>query len=92
MVTWECDYPHSDCTWPGSPEVFHEQTKHLTDAQINKIGHLNAMREFSYDPFAILGSRELHRGRLAQAGRQCERPNRCWAWAVPGRSARKASR
>ena len=67
-VTWECDYPHSDCTWPGSPEIFHAQTRHLTDAQIDKIGHLNAMREFSYDPFSILGRENCTVGALrAQA-------------------------
>jgi hypothetical protein len=55
MVTWECDYPHSDCTWPESPEGLWGDIKHLTDVQINKITHLNAMREFSYDPFAVLG-------------------------------------
>jgi predicted TIM-barrel fold metal-dependent hydrolase len=67
-VTWECDYPHSDCTWPGSPEIFHAQTQHLTDLQIDKIGHLNAMREFSYDPFLILGRENCTVGALrAQA-------------------------
>ena len=24
MITWECDYPHSDSTWPQSPEQFVE--------------------------------------------------------------------
>ena len=24
MVTWECDYPHSDSNWPESPEIFAE--------------------------------------------------------------------
>ena len=21
MITWECDYPHSDTTWPQAPEI-----------------------------------------------------------------------
>jgi len=53
MVTWECDYPHSDSTWPRSPELVHEAVQGLSDAQIDKITHANAMRLFSYDPFSI---------------------------------------
>jgi predicted TIM-barrel fold metal-dependent hydrolase len=67
-VTWECDYPHSDCTWPESADVFWKQSQHLSDEVINKITHLNAMREFSYDPFAILGRENCTVGALkAQA-------------------------
>jgi hypothetical protein len=67
-VTWECDYPHSDCTWPESANVFWKQSQHLSDEVINKITHLNAMREFSYDPFAILGRENCTVGALkAQA-------------------------
>src|SRR5690606_30877824 len=55
MVTWESDYPHSDCTWPESHETVWAGLKHLTRQQIDKVTHLNAMREFSYDPFSILG-------------------------------------
>ncbi|MCO2076684.1 amidohydrolase, partial [Pseudomonas aeruginosa] len=55
MVTWECDYPHSDCTWPNSPEVAWESLRKLPKETIHKVTHLNAMREFSYDPFALLG-------------------------------------
>jgi predicted TIM-barrel fold metal-dependent hydrolase len=52
MVAWECDYPHSDTTWPLSPEVVSDSVQGLTDVQIDKITHANAMRLFSYDPFA----------------------------------------
>jgi hypothetical protein len=52
-ITWECDYPHSDSSWPQSPEML---AKHfddtVSDADINKMTHLNAMRWFNYDPFA----------------------------------------
>lgn len=52
-ITWECDYPHSDSTWPQAPEAV---AKHFDDAvsddDINKITHLNAMRWFQFDPFA----------------------------------------
>ncbi len=52
MVAWECDYPHSDTTWPRSPEVVWDSVQGLKDEQINKITHANAMRLFSFDPFA----------------------------------------
>ncbi|MGB2921636.1 MAG: amidohydrolase family protein [Mycobacterium sp.] len=58
MVTWECDYPHSDSNWPQSPEVFAESAGGLTDEEIDKITHLNAMRHFHYDPFSVLGGRQ----------------------------------
>jgi hypothetical protein len=52
-ITWECDYPHSDSSWPSSPESL---LKHfdgtVSDDEINKMTHLNAMRVFNYDPFA----------------------------------------
>ncbi|WP_296261290.1 MULTISPECIES: amidohydrolase family protein [unclassified Pseudomonas] len=68
MVTWESDYPHSDCTWPESPETAWEGLKHLPDQTIDKLTHLNAMREFSYDPFSILGRENCTVGALrAQA-------------------------
>ena len=52
-ITWECDYPHSDSTWPQSPEAV---AKHfddsVSDAEIDKMTYLNALRAFRYDPFA----------------------------------------
>ena len=68
MVGWECDYPHSDCTWPNSPEVVWESFKHLADETINKVTHLNVMREYNYDPFALFGRENCTVGALrAQA-------------------------
>jgi hypothetical protein len=51
-ITWECDYPHSDSTWPRSPEVLAPSLAGLTNDEIDAITHANAMRLFSYDPFA----------------------------------------
>jgi predicted TIM-barrel fold metal-dependent hydrolase len=51
MITWECDYPHSDCAWPYSPEVLWDCIKDVPKTDIDKITHLNVMREFSFDPF-----------------------------------------
>jgi predicted TIM-barrel fold metal-dependent hydrolase len=58
MVTWECDYPHSDSTWPESPEVLAESMVDVNDEDIDKVTHLNAMKHYSYDPFSVLGGRE----------------------------------
>jgi Amidohydrolase len=53
-VTWECDYPHPDSTWPNSPE---DAWRYLqlagSDQRINKITHENAMRHFQFDPFSV---------------------------------------
>jgi len=51
MVAYECDYPHSDCLWPEVPERLIRSVKPLTDAQIDKVTHLNAMRFFKFDLF-----------------------------------------
>jgi predicted TIM-barrel fold metal-dependent hydrolase len=58
MVTWECDYPHSDSTWPESPEVLAESMVDVNDEDIDKVTHLNAMKHYNYDPFSVLGGRE----------------------------------
>jgi predicted TIM-barrel fold metal-dependent hydrolase len=51
-ICWECDYPHSDTTWPQSPEYLWKSVEGLPDGEIDAITHLNAMRHFRYDPFA----------------------------------------
>lgn len=55
MVTYEMDYPHSDCVWPLVPETLMESFDGLSDQQIDKITHLNAMKLWHYDPFSVLG-------------------------------------
>ena len=58
-VMWECDYPHSDSTWPFSPEQVAEHfDASVSDHDIDRITHLNAMKHFSFDPFTTLGGRE----------------------------------
>jgi len=51
-VCWENDYPHSDSSWPNSPESLEALLEGLDDATVNKITHENAMRHFQFDPFA----------------------------------------
>ncbi len=50
-ITWECDYPHSDTTWPRAPEILAESFAGVPDAEVNKITHENALRHFRLDAF-----------------------------------------
>src|SRR5581483_1257695 len=34
-LTWECDYPHSDSSWPNSPELVQKHMADFTDERIN---------------------------------------------------------
>lgn len=63
-VCFENDYPHSDCVWPNSPEILWDGVKHLPKETIDKVTHLNAMREYSLDSFAILGRENCTVGAL----------------------------
>ena len=51
-VCWESDYPHSDTDWPNAPEAVARVMAPLTDEQVAKITHENAMRHYQFDPFA----------------------------------------
>jgi predicted TIM-barrel fold metal-dependent hydrolase len=51
QVCWEADYPHSDSTWPISPETLWPSIDGLGDDVIDQITHRNAMRHFRFDPF-----------------------------------------
>jgi predicted TIM-barrel fold metal-dependent hydrolase len=53
-VCWEADYPHSDSTWPTSPEQLATsiEAAGLDDETVRKITHANAMHHFRFDPFA----------------------------------------
>lgn len=59
MIAYECDYPHSDSLWPEVPERLWRTIKHLTDLQIDKITHRNAMHWFRFDPFRHHSREEL---------------------------------
>jgi hypothetical protein len=58
LVSWECDYPHSDTLWPNCPERVWETMGKLSEATINKITHGNALKEYRFDPFTPMGGRE----------------------------------
>ena len=65
-IAWECDYPHSDSTWPTSPERFHKEitASGCTDAEINMISHENTIRFFDWDPFKSIDKKDATVGAL----------------------------
>jgi predicted TIM-barrel fold metal-dependent hydrolase len=52
-IAWECDYPHSDSSWPLAPEELAAVAHDVLDVDVNKITFENACRWFSFDPFSI---------------------------------------
>jgi len=50
-IAWECDYPHSDSTWPHAPETLARCLEDVSDDEVNKITHENAMRAFRFEAF-----------------------------------------
>jgi len=51
-ITWECDYPHSDSTWPNSPETLEKQLEGVPVDEVDKMTWQNAARIYQFDPFA----------------------------------------
>jgi len=52
IVCVESDYPHSDSTWPHTPERLASQLGHLDRSVVDAITHGNAIRHFGIDPFS----------------------------------------
>jgi predicted TIM-barrel fold metal-dependent hydrolase len=50
-IAWECDYPHSDSSWPEAPEELAAVAAGVPDAELSKITWENAARWYSFDPF-----------------------------------------
>jgi predicted TIM-barrel fold metal-dependent hydrolase len=52
-IAWECDYPHSDSTWPYSPEKVMAEFEgaHMSDDEINKVTYENTARFYGFDLF-----------------------------------------
>jgi predicted TIM-barrel fold metal-dependent hydrolase len=53
IIAWECDYPHTDTTWPTSPEFAWNELQEAGcgDEEIGKITWENACRFYDWDPF-----------------------------------------
>jgi hypothetical protein len=70
-IAWECDYPHSDTTWPRAPEALLANLAGAANDEIDRISHLNAMRWFEFDPFHDdERARQLHGRRIARSQAQ----------------------
>ena len=68
-IAWECDYPHSDSSWPEAPEELAAVAEGVSDEDLAKIGYENACRWYSFDPFAHRAKEECTVGALrAEAG------------------------
>jgi predicted TIM-barrel fold metal-dependent hydrolase len=63
-ITWECDYPHADSTWPRSPERLWRSISTLPREEIDAITHQNAMKWFDFDPFAHIAREHATVGHL----------------------------
>jgi predicted TIM-barrel fold metal-dependent hydrolase len=63
-ITWECDYPHSDTTWPTAPEQLARSLDGVPDADVHAITWQNAVREFRFDPFAHRAREQCTAGAL----------------------------
>ena len=63
-VMFEVDFPHSDAQWPNAPEKLWESAQFLTDSQIDKITHHNAMRVYKFPMFDLMAKEELTVGAL----------------------------
>lgn len=71
-LTWECDYPHSDTTWPHSPEKLWRSVKDLPKQEIDQITHLNTMKHFQYDPFSVRAREHCTVGALREQAQQVD--------------------
>ncbi|MCX4614837.1 MULTISPECIES: amidohydrolase family protein [Streptomyces] len=65
-IAWECDYPHSDSMWPEAPEELMGVMERfdVSDPDINKMTHENAMRWYSFDPFTHVPREQASVGAL----------------------------
>jgi predicted TIM-barrel fold metal-dependent hydrolase len=67
-IAWECDYPHSDSMWPQAPEELLGVMNRfdVPDADIDKMTHQNAMRWYSFEPFAHVPREQATVGALRE--------------------------
>lgn len=52
-IAWECDYPHSDSSWPHAPEELADVATGVPDDEVQKITWENECRWYSFDPLPI---------------------------------------
>ncbi len=66
-ICWEMDYPHSDSNWPTAPEELEGDFDGVSDDDINRMTHLNAIEWYSYDPFSVFDRADCTVGALRAA-------------------------
>ena len=54
--------------WPNAPEMLEELLAALSDEQVSKLTHENAMRHYQFDPFSVAPARAVHGRRAARRG------------------------
>jgi predicted TIM-barrel fold metal-dependent hydrolase len=66
VIAWECDYPHTDTTWPESPEVVWSELQGAgcSDGEIHQITWENSLRFFDWDPFTHVPKEQATVGSL----------------------------
>jgi len=69
-IAWECDYPHSDSTWPHAPEQLADEARDVPDDELEQIAWKNACRWYGFDPFAF-----RNRERCTVAALRAETPD-----------------
>jgi hypothetical protein len=90
LITVEVDYPHSDSTFPYTPEGLWRAMKDFPEEEIHKMTHLNAMRFFDFDPFKFIKREDATVGALrrkAAAAHVDVTPK-----SYPGRAPQKAGK
>jgi predicted TIM-barrel fold metal-dependent hydrolase len=50
-IAWECDYPHSDSSWPNAAEELEAVMDGVPDDEVDRITFENACRWYRFDPF-----------------------------------------
>jgi predicted TIM-barrel fold metal-dependent hydrolase len=66
VIAWECDYPHTDTTWPLSPEYAWKEFESAgcSADEVDKITWQNACRFFDWDPFSHTSRERANVGSL----------------------------
>jgi predicted TIM-barrel fold metal-dependent hydrolase len=89
IICWEADYPHSDATWPKSPENLWKAIRSLPSGDIDKITHRNAMAAFGYDPVARFGRENCTVGALREKARHVDTSPMSRGGLSPGSSSER---
>ncbi|KPM56204.1 amidohydrolase [Frankia sp. R43] len=71
IIAWESDYPHTDTTWPESPELLWGELTEagVTELETHKITWQNACRFFEFDPFTTIPREQATVGALRARAR-----------------------